>query len=144
MHAIYPTALGRLVEALDRDPGATFVYPLIAVTRSGSPVGLLSRYAWDPAGFTAGNYIDSMALIRLDDYGVLGGFTEDVRLEGWEDFHFWWACAASGRRGALVPEILANYRQTDHSLLSAQTDTSAAWSLLNAQFPTVVPSTPRG
>jgi Glycosyl transferase family 2/Glycosyl transferases group 1 len=139
---IYPSALGRLVEALDRDPGASFAYPLIAVTQFGATTGLLSRYAWDPHGFAAGNYIDSMAMIRLDDHAALGGFTEDARLHGWEDFHFWCACAASGRRGTLVPEVLADYRHSGHSMLAFQSDMSAAWSLLHAQFPTVVPPRP--
>jgi len=142
-NTIRPSALGRLVEALDADPGAAFAYPLIAVLRSGDPVGLLSRYAWDPQGFEDGNYIDAMAMIRVDDYIALGGCTEDVRLTGWEDFHFWCACADSGRRGRLVPEVLACYRQTDHSLLSSQTDWAAAWSLMHTRFPTIVPSRPR-
>lgn len=47
-NAIYPTALSRLVDRLDHEPGATFTYPLIAIKRSGEPAGLLSRYAWDP------------------------------------------------------------------------------------------------
>ena len=106
-NTIYPSALGRLVEALDADPGATFAYPLIAATRSGQPVGLMSRYAWDPEGFGSGNYIDAMTLIRLDDFVALGGYTEDIRLSGWEDFHLWCACADTGRRGRLVPEVLA-------------------------------------
>ena len=138
-NTIYPSALGRLVEALDADPGATFAYPLIAATRSDRPIGLVSRYAWDPQGFGSGNYIDAMALIRLDDYAVLGGYTEDIRLTGWEDFHLWCACAESGRRGTLVPEVLARYRETGHSMLASQTDMSAAWSLLHARFPTILP-----
>lgn len=142
-NAIYPTALGKLVDALDRDPGAAFAYPLIAMTRSGTPAGLLSRFAWDPELFRRSNYIDAMALIRLDDFFALGGYTEDIRMTGWEDFFFWCACAESHRRGRLVPEVLATYRQTGHSLLEwTQTDTSAAWSVLNARFPEIIPSTP--
>lgn len=141
-NTVQPSALGRLVEALDADPGASFAYPLIAVTRSGRPVGLLSRYAWDPNGFRDGNYIDAMAMIRLDDYLALGGCSEDIRLTGFEDFHFWCACVASGRRGTLVPEVLASYRQTDHSLLSSHADRTAAWSVLHSRFPAIVPSRP--
>jgi hypothetical protein len=144
-NAIYPTALGRLVEALDRDPGATFAYPLIAVHRSGEIVGLLSRYAWDPHGFRHGNYIDAMAMIRLDDFWALGGYTEDPRLTSWEDFHLWCACSESGRRGTLVPEVLASYRKADHSMLAwTQTDATAAWSVMHARFPDLLPATPAG
>ena len=142
-NAIYPTALSRLVDRLDHEPGATFAYPLIAVKRSGEPAGLLSRYAWDPAGFGAGNYIDAMTLIRLDDLWALGGYTEDPRLTGWEDFHLWCACAESDRWGVLVPEVLASYRKADHSMLAwTQTDVTTAWSLMHARFPAVVPPTP--
>jgi hypothetical protein len=140
-NVIYPTALGRLVEALDADPGATFAYPLIATIHSDQPIGLVSRYAWDPEGFHAGNYIDAMAMIRLDDFVALGGYTEDIRMTGWEDFHLWCGCADTGRRGTLVPEVLARYRKSGHSMVSSQTDMTAAWSLLHARFPAVVPST---
>jgi hypothetical protein len=144
-NAIYPTALGRLVEALDRDPGATFAYPLIAMHRDGKTIGLLSRYAWDPDGFRNGNYIDAMAMIRLDDFWALGGYTEDLRLTAWEDFHLWCACAESGRRGRLVPEVLASYRKADHSMLSwTQSDATAAWSVMHTRFPDLLPATPGG
>jgi len=144
-NSIYPPALGRLVHALDRDPGAAFAYPLIAQTRSGAPVGLLSRYAWDPSLLRGGNYVDVMAMYRLDDFFALGGFTEDVRVTGWEDFFFWCACAESGRRGHLISEVLANYRQTGHSVLGwTQTDTTVAWSVLHARFPEIIPWTPGG
>ena len=144
-NAVYPSALGRLVEALDRDPGATFAYPLIAMHRDGETIGLLSRYAWDPDGFHDGNYIDAMAMIRLDDFWALGGYTEDPRLTAWEDFHLWCACAQSGRRGTLVPEVLASYRKADHSMLSwTQTDATAAWSVMRARFPAVLSATQAG
>lgn len=144
-NAIYPSALGRLVDALDRDPGATFAYPILAVFRAGAPAGLLSRYPWDPDGFAGGNYVDAMAMIRLDDFTALGGYTEDIRMTGWEDFHFWCSCVETGRRGRLVPEILASYRQAEHSMLGwTQTDTTAAWSLMHSRFPTIIPSAPSG
>lgn len=142
-NAIYPTTLGRLVDALDADPGASFAYPLLAVTRGEQAVELLSREAWDPNGFRTGNYIDAMTLLRLDDLIALGGYTEDSRLAGWEDFDLWCRCAESGRRGRLVPEVLARYRKSGHSMLGwTQTDVSAAWSLMHARFPTLVNASP--
>lgn len=144
-NTIYPSALGRLLEALDADPGATFSYPLLAMRRSGDAIGLLSRYAWDPAGFAAGNYIDAMALLRLDDFWAMGGYTEDPRLTGWEDFHLWCMCADTGRAGRLVPEVLADYRKAAHSMLGwTQSDVTEAWSLMHARFPVIVPATPVG
>ena len=142
-NAVYPRALGRLVEALDGDPEAAFAYPLLAVTRGGEPAGLLSRYGWDPDGFRDGNYIDAMAMMRVEDLLELGGYTEDVRLTSWEDYHLWCRCAESGRRGVLVPELLARYRKTGHSMLSwTQTDTATAVSLLHERFPAIVAPLP--
>jgi hypothetical protein len=142
-NTIYPTALGRLVEALDRDPGASFSYPMLAVTRADDPVDLLSHRAWDPEGFRGGNYIDAMALIRLDDLITFGGYTENVRLTGWEDFDLWCRCAEAGGRGRLVPEVLAEYRQTSHSMLATiQTDVTVAWSVMHARFPSLVGAAP--
>ncbi len=142
-NTIYPTALGRLVEALDRDPGASFSYPMLAVTRAGDPVELLSHRAWDPTAFGAGNYIDAMALIRLDDLVAFGGYTENVRLTGWEDFDLWCRCVEAGGRGRLVPEVLAEYRQTGHSMLATiQTDLTVAWSVMHARFPALVGAAP--
>ncbi|MHB1568679.1 MAG: glycosyltransferase [Solirubrobacteraceae bacterium] len=136
---IFPNTLGRLVAALDADPGATFAYPLIAVERFGQPVGLLSRFAWDPRQLRGGNYIDAMAMIRLDALDRVGGYTEDVRLTGWEDFHLWCACAEAHLRGRLVPEVLARYRQVDHSMLGGIVDYATAWSVLRARFPALLP-----
>ena len=142
-NTIYPTALERLVEMLDRDPGASFSYPILAVTRADDPVELLSHQAWDPAAFRGGNYIDAMALIRLDDLVTLGGYTENIRLTGWEDFDLWCRCAEAGGRGRLVPEVLAEYRQTRHSMLATiQTDVTVAWSVMHARFPSLIGATP--
>ena len=136
---IYPSALGRLVEALEGDPGASFVYPLLAVTRGEEVTELLSKHAWDPAGFRTGNYIDAMALIRLDDLIALGGYTEDPRLTAWEDFDLWCRCAESGRYGRHVPEVLARYRRAEHSMLAwTQTDASMAWSVMYSRFPALL------
>jgi len=42
---VYPSALGRLVAALDEDPEAAFAYPMIAALRDGRPVSLLQLSA---------------------------------------------------------------------------------------------------
>lgn len=139
---IFPNTLGRLVDALDDDSGATFAYPLISVERFGRPVGLLSRFAWDPHQLRGGNYIDAMAMIRLEALERIGGYTEDVRLTGWEDFHLWCSCAEAHLRGRLVPEVLARYRQVDHSMLGGIVDYATAWSVLRARFPTLLSDDP--
>ncbi len=45
---VYPSALQRLVTALDGDPSAVFSYPMIAVFDADEPVELLSSLPWEP------------------------------------------------------------------------------------------------
>jgi hypothetical protein len=83
-----------------------------------------------------------MAMLRRDELLELGGYSVDPRLTGWEDFHLWCRCAEAGRRGVLVPSVLAWYRQTGHSMLrQTERSTSAAWSLMASRFPELL--TPR-
>jgi hypothetical protein len=137
-NGVYPHGLRLLVEALDADPGAKFAYPLIAVQEQGEPVGLLSRHGWDPSLLREENFIDAMALIRRDALLEIGGFCEDPRLLGFEDYDLWCQVAERGWRGVHVPEILAWYRRTGHSMTSiAALDGSELRSLLSARAPRV-------
>ncbi len=138
-NGLFPHGLGRLVRALDSDPAATFAYPVIAVHEHGVPVGLLSSQDWDPALLRVNNAIDAMALIRRDRLMELGGYCEDPRLRlGWEDYDLWCQVAEHGGHGVHVPEILAWYRRTGHSMLSASNlDHSEMRSLIAARAPRV-------
>jgi hypothetical protein len=124
-NGVFPTALDRLVAALDDDPDAAFAYPTIAVTAEGRPYGLLSAMAWEPARLRGGNYIDAMALVRRDALLALGGYAEEPVLTGYEDYDLWCRVAAAGGHGVHVPEILAWYRRAPHGLL-AQADLDLA------------------
>ncbi len=134
---IYPTALGRLAEALDDDPEAFFAYPMLQEHIDGEPHTLRSFFPWEPGRLAESNYIDAMSLLRRQELRDLGGYTEDSRLLGWEDYDLWCRTAQRGLRGVLVPEILARYRRADHSMLYSITnvDTSDAESLLRARYP---------
>ena len=135
-NGIYPSALAKLVAALDSDTHATFAYPMIGLFRDGRPEALLSALPWEPERLRSGNYIDAMALIRREHLVELGGYTTEPRLTGWEDFHLWCSCAEAGRYGILVPQVLAWYRRTAHSMLSdVETSTTVAWSLMRSRFP---------
>jgi GT2 family glycosyltransferase len=82
------------------------------------PVGLRSYYPWRPERLRTGNYIDAMALWRVDVLRRLGGYAVDKRLHGWEDYDLWCRAADAGSRGAFLPEVVARYRVTQHSMLS--------------------------
>ena len=135
-NAIYPHAFGRLIEALDRDPSASFAYGLLEVFNQDGAKDLLSWGHWDPARFRHGNYIDAMAMLRADVIRELGGYSTDRRLHGWEDFDLWCGFADRGYYGALVPEIVARYRSGMHSMISlTNIDTAEAWSALLERHP---------
>jgi Glycosyl transferase family 2 len=137
-NGIYPHALARLVAALDADPDAAFAYPIIAARENGRPAGLLSRHGWDPGLLAEDNTIDAMALIRREVLLELGGYCTDPRLIGWEDYDLWCQIAERGWRGVHVPELLAWYRRTGHSMLSITgLDVSEARSLLSTRSPGV-------
>ncbi len=136
---IYPTAIERLVEALDRDPGATFAYSILEEVTAGVPSGLRSALPWDPKRLAVMNYIDAMSLLRRERILELGGYSEDVRLYGWEDYDLWCRLAEHGGRGVLVPEILCRYHRSPHSMLSVtDIDASELLSLLRERYPSVM------
>lgn len=138
-NAVYPTALGRLVDALDHDPAAMFAFGMLAGERGGVPDGLISGQPWDPARLATDNYIDAMALIRRERLIELGGFSEDPRLVGFEDYDLWCRLAEQGEYGVQVPEILGRYRVSEDSMLSLTLiDTTVARSLMRAHAPNVL------
>ncbi|MCL4836347.1 MAG: glycosyltransferase family 2 protein [Thermoanaerobaculia bacterium] len=111
---IFPTALARLREALVAGDAA-FAYGPVA--KFGGEPGLFSDLPWDPERLARENYIDAMALVRRTAWEALGGYREDLALYGWEDYDFWLRAAHRGLRGALVPEILCEYRTHATSMI---------------------------
>jgi len=135
-NTLYPTAVERLVAALDADEGALFAYPVLEGHLGGEPVELLSYRAWDPALLRERNVVDALALLRRDRLLALGGYDEDLRLYGWEDYELWVRAAERGERGVHVPEVLARYRRGGGSMLSVtDIDTTEMTDLLRQRYP---------
>ena len=135
-NALYPHALGRLTAAMDQRPDCAFAYGIIEQFTEAESVGLMSYLPWDPQRLRYGNYIDAMAMIRREVLEQVGGYTNDARLYGWEDFALWCALAQQGFEGLCVPEILTRYRTSAHSMISiTNIDGSAAWSALVGRYP---------
>jgi hypothetical protein len=134
---VFPTAFSRLAAVLDADRSASFSYPMLQVHAGGRPETLRSFYPWEPNQLRGGNFVDALALLRREDVVRLGGYAEDLRLYGWEDYDLWCRFAEHGLRGVLVPEILARYRRSDHSMLASITDVDVteAESVLQARYP---------
>ncbi len=134
---IYPPALSRLVSELDEDREALFAYPMFEHLVNGVPAGLVSFLPWEPERLRRGNYIDTMALLRRREVIELGGYEEDLRLHGWEDYDLWCRCAERGRHGVSVPQILGRYHQSPHGVRGSVTDIDDAemrW-LLRQRYP---------
>jgi hypothetical protein len=125
-----PFGMERLVGALEKDPDAAFSYGILDRVRNDRPVGLVSKFNWEPERLREGNYIDALALIRRRDLAQLGGYSTDPRLYGLEDYDLWARVAESGRHGAFVREFVATYRAGHSSMLSvtgiSETDAAAA------------------
>jgi hypothetical protein len=141
---VYPTALGRLADALAADPGAAFAYSLIEAHTQGRPRTLLSSLPWDPRRLRLGNYIDAMSMLRRSALLEAGGYTDDLRLHGWEDFDLWCRFAEQGLRGLLVPEVLCRYSLADSSMIAVTNlDSSEAWTLLTERYPATLGGAPQ-
>ena len=133
---LYPRAIVRLVEALDENPEALFSYSAIEVHDGDEPVTLMSHQPWDQERLRWHNYIDAMAMIRRRELIAIGGYTEDPRLHGWEDYDLWCRVAANGGSGVHVPEILLRYLRAEHSMISlTDIDTSEARRVLRESYP---------
>jgi len=137
---IYPSALRRLVSALERDRDALFAYSMLQVLRDGVPTGLGSALPWEPDRLREANYIDAMALMRRRELLELGGYTDDVRLHGWEDYDLWCRVAERGGHGAFVAQVLGRYHQSQDSTLTTMTniDDSEMRTLLRRRHPALM------
>jgi len=122
-NAVNPTGIEHLVEALEADREAAFAYGMLEMHEGDVSLGLRSRHPWEPERFAEGNPIDAMALIRKEWLELLGGYSLDDRLHGWEDYDLWCGIAERDGHGVFVPEIVGRYRVVTGSMLSL-TDTS--------------------
>lgn len=122
---IRPGAMSRLMAALDGDRDASFAYGIMERFSADGPTGLLSCFGWDPERLRSSNYIDAFSLIRRDALAEMGGYSEDSRVFGWEDYDLWVRMAENGRHGVFVPEIIARY-QVGHSSMISLTNVSTA------------------
>lgn len=114
-NTLYPRAIARLYEAASRE-GLAAAY--CQLERFGAVSGLGLADLWDSERFSAGNYVDAMALVSREAWREAGGYTH---LDGgWEDFDFWCKFIDRGMSAAYIPEILCRYRVHGGSMLHTQ------------------------
>lgn len=115
---IRPPALSRLLEAL-QSSGSAFSYSQLRLF--GEESGLGTADIWDPLKLRAGNYIDTMALIRREALLAAGGYAVLADDHGLEDYDLWCRFATLGLEGVFLPEVLCDYRVHGESRTAAQT-----------------------
>lgn len=114
---IYPTALRRMSDALDADPGASFAYSTLEVF--GTTRGVRSAMGWHVPWLCEGNYIDAQAMLRREAWERIDGYrTDDQMIFGLEDWELWLRLAAAGERGVHVAQMLGRYRVQEESMIT--------------------------
>jgi hypothetical protein len=137
---LFPTTLHRLMAALERDPAASFAYPIQVAYRNWRAVDVINAWPWDPRQLVQANYIDAMALIRREALLEHGGYAEDPRIGNSEDHDLWCRMAERGQYGVLVPELLAIYRVQAHSKLRTLggSENTQTLSLIRSRVPSLM------
>ena len=105
------------------DPRCGVIYPLIKVVNkpgSKDPRHLVSDRLWDPSLLAQGNYIDAMALVRVDAWREVGGYTHIPG--GWEDYDFWCKLVDAEWHGVHCPQVLATYTSHEESMRATSTN----------------------
>lgn len=116
---LYPRAIEVLRTALETS-GDAMSYSLLE--QFGEQRGILNNSLWLPQRFQYGNYIDAMALIRMDALRQIGGYRSMPERFGWEDYDLWCSFVDLGLRGCHVPQILGRYRIHNNSMIRVLTD----------------------
>jgi glycosyltransferase involved in cell wall biosynthesis len=124
-----PECCAKLLAAI-KSSGTAYVYPTIQ--HFGTSSRQISNVPYSAQRFTAGNYVDAMALVAKEAWAMIGGYVH-VRF-GWEDYDFWARLAEMGLSGEWFPEALAEYRVHDASMMKSQTVVENNYRALNLEF----------
>src|SRR5664280_1576577 len=116
---LYPRALQTLREALETSQYA-MAYSLLE--KFGVEQGIFNNSVWLPEQFRYANYIDAMALIKIEVLRDFGGYRVMPNKFGWEDYDLWCSFVDRGLRGCHVPQILCRYRMHNSSMVRMVTN----------------------
>jgi hypothetical protein len=114
---LLPACCARTLDAA-RAEHAAFAYP--AIQCFGGMNDVIGTAPFMPMKLAGGNYIDAMALVAKPAWAAVGGYAHIEH--GWEDYDFWCRFAERGLLGVRVPEVLAEYRVHEASMLRTATD----------------------
>ena len=119
---LLPDACAALLDALAQVPQAAFAYPRIRQF-GGSDI-IMGEAPFEAARLQTGNYIDAMAMVAKWAWAAAGGYYVRRDAMGWEDFDLWLNLVELGQFGIAVPEIQAEYRVHQNSMVNAITEQS--------------------
>ena len=102
-----PTYFEKCVCLLESNPGLAFAYSLVRTFGDENRIWITEPF--DLRMLLEYNHICATAVLRKSAWEKVGGF--DTLLDGYEDWDFWIKAGEAGFRGALIPEILFNYRR---------------------------------
>ncbi len=116
-----PKLVARCLEALQRNPGSSYVSPLIAdfvdnpqkPTGGWIPLGLDRDILWVMNVASAG----TGAFLRREALLEVGGYDEAI--PAYEDWDLFCTLCERGYEGEIIPEFLIRYRQSPGSLMQS-------------------------
>lgn len=110
---LLPAMIERSLATLDADPGLAFASHWLRTF--GDEEGEWTPERCDFPVLLDVNTVNGAALVRREALEDVGGFDEAMR-DGCEDWDIWIALTARGHRGAIIPEVLFEYRRRPGSM----------------------------
>ena len=107
-----PTYFEKCLCLLESNAGLAFAYSLVRTFGDENRIWITEPF--DLRILLEYNHICATAVLRKAVWEQVGGF--DRLMDGYEDWDFWIKAGEAGFRGALIPEILFNYRRHGISL----------------------------
>lgn len=120
-----PAYVEELFRALERSPDASFAY--CPARMFGAQEGVMKCFPYSAYLLVRRtNYINGCALTSRSEYLAAGGYSEELRDYGLEDWDFFLKLLARGKRGTYVPQPLLNWRRHPAASRNPETGERAA------------------
>lgn len=113
---VRPSYLEHGVSILDSDQRIDVVYG--DAQYFGARTGRWRVPEFNLTRLLAGNFIDACAVFRKSAWNRVGGYDENMPVQGWEDWGLWLCIALSGGGFRHVDEVLFDYRIRPDSMTS--------------------------
>lgn len=112
---ITPEFLGKALNVFESNPQVSIVYSDRQLF--GNSNECINVGEFNLSRLINMNYIDACAIYRKEDWERIGGYDENMPVQGWEDWDFWLSAAEKNLSFYYIPEPLFLYRVLDNSML---------------------------